>query len=86
MRYICRMESPITRKQFAQMLSATDRSVLNHAVTKLDKLFCRCGYVRHWVFNMAMGSWNPLLTEMDYEMRDVKTAEQLYDFLITRTE
>lgn len=74
----------ITQSQFATMLSHTDRDVLNLAVKKLDGLFCRCGYVRHWVYNMVMGQWNPMLTEMDYELRDVKTKEELYDFLISK--
>lgn len=74
----------ITKDQFVTMLSHTDRDVLKQAVSKLDSVMCRCGYVHHWVYNMASGQWNPMLTEKDYELRDVKTKEELYDFLISR--
>lgn len=62
-------------------------SMFAHAVnnakdlTVVDNSFCGCGYIRHWVEKMDRGRWNPMLTEMDFELKDVKTIEQLYEFV-----
>lgn len=50
----------------------------------LDKMFCQCGYVSHWVYKMQRGHFNPMLNEMDCELKDVKTPQELYEFLISR--
>ena len=55
-------------------------------IKRLDAMFCGCGYVHHWFYNMNYGRWNPMLHEMDYELRNVLTASDLYDFLITKTK
>lgn len=63
--------------------------ILNHAtpelIKELDREFCGCGYVYHWFYMQMEGTWNPNQNELDYELRDVHTAEQLYDFLIAKT-
>lgn len=51
---------------------------------QLDRVACQCHYVFHWTYNMNMGSWNPEVNEMDYELRDVHTAEELYEFLMKK--
>jgi len=62
------------------VLNATE-----HTVDHIDsRTGCGCHYVRHWVLNMDRGRWNPGLNEMDHELRDVHTPEELYDFLINR--
>jgi len=69
-----------TKDQFVFALNNADQ----RTITLLDDMFCKCGYVRHFVNNMSRGTWNPLLDEFDYELRDVHTPEQLYDFLISK--
>ena len=54
--------------------------LINH----LDRIACKCGYIHHWYYNMSIGRWNPGLNEMDIELKDVKTMDQLYEFLISK--
>jgi len=53
-------------------------------LSHLDRVFCKCGYIRHWCIEMTMGRWNPMQNEMDAELKDIHTLEQLYEFLIAR--
>jgi len=70
----------LSRQQFIDAVySATERTVGD-----LDAQCCGCGYVRHWIFRMNYGQWNPMLTEMDAELREVTTVEQLYEFLTSK--
>jgi len=55
-------------------------------ISHLDRLACGCNYIHHWYYNMGIGRWNPHLTEMDMELKDVKTIEQLYDFIISKQD
>ncbi len=56
------------------------------AIDEIDRALCRCGYIHHWYYKMMAGTWNPMLSEMDYELKDVKTTEQLYEFLIHKQD
>ena len=69
-----------TKGQFVYAVNNSN----HHTLTMLDKMFCGCGYVWHWVENMSRGTWNPNLNEMDHELRDVHTPEELYEFLISK--
>lgn len=60
-------------------------SPTDETIKRIDSQFCGCGYVWHWIRNMDSGKWNPMLTELDYELRGVENLSQLYDFLISRT-
>ena len=72
-----------TKSQFIFALNNADQRTL----TLLDKMYCKkCGFVSHWVNNMSRGTWNPNLTEMDVELKDVKTPEELYEFITSKTD
>jgi hypothetical protein len=70
----------IDKVLFVFLLSKEDPELIDH----LDRITCKCHYIRHWVFNMARGTWNPELTEMDYELKGIIRPEELYDFLIKK--
>lgn len=76
MQYICIME--IDKGFFIYLLNHNPTPDL---VSHLDRMACGCKYVHHWVFNMQMGRWNPMVVELDYELKDVKSISQLFDFL-----
>ena len=67
----------ITRQLFLAIIYSPNEAV----VTALDKAICGCGYCYHWVYKMGLGRFNPLQNEMDAELKDIKTAEQLYKFV-----
>lgn len=68
----------IDKAFFVSILKLAEPEIIGH----LDRLSCGCNYVSHWCFKMDMGRWNPQLDEMDFELKDIKNSEQLYDFLI----
>ena len=65
---------------FLYLMSAPTMKIVEH----LDRCICKCGYIRHWTFAMKSGTWNPMINEMDAELKDVKTVEELYNFVISR--
>ena len=65
---------------FIYLMTTPNRETVDH----LDRLMCGCGYIRHWVYNMGSGKWNPMLNEMDAELKDVRTLEDLYRFINTK--
>ena len=54
-------------------------------IAALDKSTCGCGYCFHWVYQMSMGKFNPLQNEMDVELANMKSAEDLYNFVKQKT-
>ena len=54
-------------------------------ISTLDRTSCGCGYCYWWVYHLNSGKWNPMLTEMDMELKDIKTAEDLYEFVKQKT-
>lgn len=66
-----------TKEQFIHAVNNCDANTVDH----IDAQFPCCNYVRHFVVNMDRGHWNPMLSEMDYELRGIKTPAQLYDFI-----
>lgn len=46
--------------------------------------FCGCDFVHHWIHNMKRGTWNPEISEKDFELRNVHTPEDLFEFLTSR--
>lgn len=71
----------IDKAVFVYVLSTNPPSDILRA---LDRGACGCNYIYHWYVNMHMGQWNPALNEMDHELRDIKTAGDLFDFLQNR--
>ena len=55
-------------------------------ITALDRSTCGCGYCYQWVYQMSLGKFNPMKNEMDMELKDVKTAEELYRFVKSKTD
>ena len=67
----------IDREFFLHVINHPSRKLVAH----LDRVACGCKYIHHWIYNMDKGKWNPNLNEMDFELRDIKTPEQLFDFI-----
>ena len=65
---------------FIFLLQNPTKELIQH----IDRIACHCNYTYHWYYNMNQGTWNPNLNELDYELRDVKTPQQLYTFLINK--
>jgi hypothetical protein len=72
----------ITKALFSSIINNQNPAI----ITALDRATCGCGYCFHWVFQMSMGKFNPLQNEMDAELKDVKTAEDLYSFVKRKTD
>jgi hypothetical protein len=67
----------LQKQLFLSIISSSNPTI----ISTLDRTLCGCGYCYHWVFRMESGKFNPMLTEMDAELKDVATPEQLYDFI-----
>ena len=77
--YLCVMT--FTKDQFCHAVNHCNANT----VDEIDAQLGCCHWVRHWVVGMDRGKWNPMLNEMDYELRGIKTPQQLYDFIENKT-